>query len=287
MQRHEGANHCAPSHQYARVKTTSARLAQHEDEQSVEQRGACRWTLLIVSVVGATLLIGRHAAATQRVIAGDRDDIPVIPTELDQIFLFLLGSLGPLNVIAPFATMTRGREDAFKRRLALQGAGIAAVALFIAATLGAQILRNWGVSTEALLLTGGIVLFLVALRQVLLQYAPHAAPAADPEASTASASTWSLTFSPLVFPTIVTPFGIAVLVVALRLRPGDLAMGEILGLTAVVLVLDLLAMLFADRIMQARIVYPALFILGSVMVVLQVALGVEVMLYALRLLGAI
>jgi multiple antibiotic resistance protein len=95
-------------------------------------------------------------------------------------------------------------------------------------------------------------------------------------------ASWSL-----AFPTIVTPFGIAVLVVTLRLRPGDLATGEILGLAAVVLILDLLAMVFADHILRAPFVSSALLILGSVMIVLQVALGIEVMLYALRLLGVV
>lgn len=97
--------------------------------------------------------------------------------ELDQIFLFLFGAMGPFNVIARFAAITHGREAGFKRRLALQGTGIAAIALLIAATLGAQIMRNWSVSTEALLLTGSIILFLIALRGVLQQYTPLAPPA--------------------------------------------------------------------------------------------------------------
>lgn len=44
--------------------------------------------------------------------------------------------------------MTLGHDDAFKRRLALEGTGIAAIALLVAATIGAQILDDWGVSTE-------------------------------------------------------------------------------------------------------------------------------------------
>jgi multiple antibiotic resistance protein len=205
--------------------------------------------------------------------------------ELDQIFLFLFGAMGPFNVIARFAAITRGREAGFKRRLALQGTGVAAVALLVAATLGAQILRNWSVSTEALLLTGGIILFLIALRGVLQQYTPLAPPA-DPPGEETIPSRW-LAFSPLAFPTIVTPFGVAVLVIALRLRPGTLAVAEILALVALVLTLDLLGMVFADRILHTPLVSSALLILGSVMVVLQVALGVEIVLYALRLLGIV
>jgi multiple antibiotic resistance protein len=78
-----------------------------------------------------------------------------------------------------------------------------------------------------------------------------------------------------------------VLAVALRLRPGNLAVAEILALVAVVLVLDLLGMLFADHVLQTPLVSSTLLIIGSVMVVLQVALGVEIVLYALRLLGIV
>lgn len=216
-------------------------------------------------------------------VSATADHVLINRPELDQIFLFLFGALGPLNVIAPFAAMTRGQDDSLKRRLALRGTGIAALALLAAATLGSRILRNWQVSTEALLLTGGVILFLVALRRVLRQYTPLAAA----EAPAPPAVVSSLAFSPLAFPTIVTPFGIAVLVVALRLRPGVAAAAEVLALAGVLLVLDLLAMVYADRILETPFVSAALQILGSFMIVLQVALGIEMMLYALRLLGAV
>jgi multiple antibiotic resistance protein len=228
-------------------------------------------------------MIGSTSGAAPVLLASLAD--PANKVELDQIFLFLFGAMGPFAVIARFAVVTRDREVEFKRRLALQSTGIAAVALLVAATLGARILRNWSVSTEALLLTGGIILFLIALRGVLQQYTPLALPADLPFEATMSSR--RLAFSPMAFPTIVSPFGVAVLAVALRLRPGDLAIAEILGLVAVVLILDLLGMLFADRILHTPLVSSTLLIIGSVMVVLQVALGVEIMLYALRLLGIV
>jgi multiple antibiotic resistance protein len=215
----------------------------------------------------------------------ETEEVAASAFTLGKIFTFLFVTLGPFNVLGPFASMTFGRDDAFKRRLALEGTGIAAIALLIAATIGARTLRDWEVSTEALLLTGGIILFLVALRVVLQQYAPLEAPSERPVSTSAPAASSWLAFAPLAFPTIVTPFGIAVLVVALRLRPGNVAVAQILGLTAVVLVLDLLAMLYADRILKAPFVASSLNIVGAIMGVLQVALGVEVMLKALRLLG--
>lgn len=57
-----------------------------------------------------------------------------------------------------------------------------------------------------------------------------------------------------------------------------------MGVTALILMLDLLAMLFAERILKTPVVASALAIVGSVMGVLQVALGIQIVVLALRLL---
>ena len=62
-------------------------------------------------------------------------------------------------------------------------------------------------------------------------------------------------------------------------------MQNILGVASFVLLLDLLAMLFADRILKTPFVAVALGIVGAVMGVLQAALGIEAIVLALRLLG--
>lgn len=97
----------------------------------------------------------------------------------------------------------------------------------------------------------------------------------------------ALAFSPLAFPTIVTPHGIAVLILLLTLHPGMAGALQILGVAAIVLLLDLLAMLGAERLLKVPFVMPALGIIGAVMGVLQVALGVQAMVTGLRLLGIV
>ena len=61
----------------------------------------------------------------------------------------------------------------------------------------------------------------------------------------------------------------------------------ILGVVAFVLLLNLLAMLFADRILKAPFVAPALGIVGAVLGVLQIALGVQAAVVGLRILGIV
>src|SRR5436305_1100816 len=74
--------------------------------------------------------------------------------------------------------------------------------------LGRNILENFEISVPVLALTGGLILFLVALRTVLEQSIPEArlkqdsiSPGTDPS------------LSPLAFPIIVTPYGIAAVIV--------------------------------------------------------------------------
>jgi multiple antibiotic resistance protein len=207
-----------------------------------------------------------------------------ISFSLGQVFTFMFVTLGPIKVIAPFAGMTRGRDGAFARQLALRGAFISAVALLVAATIGVRILSKWGVGPAALLLTVGVVLFMVALRPVIAQYDPPSVSEAPSRAADAEPpSVRSLAFSPLAFPTIVTPYGIAVVILVLKLRGPDAAMLPILGLLGLILALDFVAMLGARAILRLPVLPSLLQIVGAVMGVLQVALGVLAMLGGIRL----
>jgi len=164
---------------------------------------------------------------------------------------------------------------------------IAAAAAMVAATVGSSVLRNWGVSLDSLRITAGIVLFLVALRPVLEQYAPHDAHAQE-ASSGPPPNVSSLAYSPLAFPTIIAPYGIAVLIMVVTLAGDDTTLVlRILALVALVLALDYLAMLGAHRIVTTPFVRPILGIVAAIMSVLQVALGVQAILTTLQRMGAL
>jgi hypothetical protein len=91
-------------------------------------RGASRRKLVTTSIVGTVLLGAASAAFAKEVTAGGTGQTPASLT-LGEIFLFWFLTLGPFNVLGPFSSMTRGRDNVFKRRLALEGTGIAAIAL--------------------------------------------------------------------------------------------------------------------------------------------------------------
>ena len=234
--------------------------------------------MMVIAVPCVLSLLGEVQAA---IAAGAQ----AAEFSLGKLFAFLFLTLGPFKVIAPFAEMTHGRDRVFTRELAWRGTAVAAIATLTAATIGARILRNWGVSAGALMLTAGIVLFLVALRPVLEQYEPEEKRSASAAASAASAGmpASKLAVWPLAFPTIVTPYGVAVLILMITLQPGRILL--VLGVAVAVLALDYVAMLGAHRIVTAPFVAAALGIVGMVLGILQVALGVQAMIVALALMG--
>src|ERR1700751_1673312 len=226
--------------------------------------------------VAASALFGAEAPAAfaHSVATAAHGQGAVSHLSLGEAFTFLFVALGPLNVIGPFATLTQGRGAAFKRGLAFRAFLVAAIAVLFAATLGAKTLQAWGISVGALLLAAGAILFLVALQRVLAGYSPRGGRVQATPAVPAPSEP-ELAFSPLAFPTIITPYGLALLILLFTLYPfGSGGLG-ILAIASFVLALDLLAMLCTDLLAKIPFIKPGLDILGCVMAVLLVALGGE------------
>ncbi|TDH62982.1 MarC family protein [Dankookia rubra] len=192
-------------------------------------------------------------------------------------FFFLL--LGPIKILGPFHRMTVDAEPALRRKLAVRGALFATCIVLLAGTLGVQALRNYAVPPPVLALTGGLVLFLVAPQGLLESFNPRQRAAApEPPGMQAAAM-------PLAYPIIVTPSGIAAVIIYMTLAPGWPDKGAIVGLLLAVMLLNLLAMLFASAVL--RWLGMPLLVLGTVLGVVQAALGLNIMLNALRVLGVI
>ncbi len=191
-------------------------------------------------------------------------------------FFFLL--LGPIKIVGPFVKLTRGAEPRLCRQLAIRGILLSAGALAVAAVLGEQFLDRFRISVPVLAVTGGLIFFLTALDTILRQFRGPAG--ADGEEMPPSLSRAA---SPLAFPVIVTPSGIAAVIIFVTLSP-DLAGKATIGLLLlVILVLDLVAMWYARAILKWMAL--PLYILGAVLGVIQVALGLNIMLVNLSKIG--
>ena len=119
--------------------------------------------------------------------------------------------LGPFKIIGPFFKVTNGASATRTRQIAMWATIFAALGLLIAGFLGESILSSYGIPLPVLALSGGIILFLVALKNVLDQFEAPEPPTGEAEAPPAPAMKVAL--APLAFPAIVTPYGIAALIV--------------------------------------------------------------------------
>ncbi|MGD0640218.1 MAG: MarC family protein [Roseiarcus sp.] len=234
-------------------------------------RRALGLTALAVSV--GCLVDASVASAAEAV--GGAAQIKSIP--LAQIFTFLFLMLGPFKIIGPFAGLTRGADAGLSRQIAIRALAYSTVALLLAALLGETILDKYGISLPILALAAGIILFLVALQNMLQQFAPL-----TPNDREAAAPTLSVAMTPLAFPTIVTPYGISALIVFLALSP-DLQSRLLIGVIVLaIMALNLVAMLLARPLLRFLGVF--LQILGAVLSVVQVALGLQIISSSLRML---
>lgn len=193
------------------------------------------------------------------------------------IFLMFFIMLGPIKAIGPFFAATGQLELPALRSLAWKVFAFAIGAVLLAGLLGSQVLQKWQITPAIMELSAGLVFLLVALQLVLAQYEPAAHPAAPPPSSRPE-------FMHLVFPVTVTPYGIAAVISLMALSGSFSRSLAILGLAAVVMLLNLLTMLFVRPIMRGLGVVT-LQVLGAILGILQVALALQIMHKALKTLG--
>jgi len=230
-------------------------------------------------VVGAVCLFGAITAVAADAANGA---FPMKHFPAAQVFTFLFLMLGPFKIIGPFARITKGADPATTRQIALWATLFSSLALIFAAFLGQYFLDKYGIPVPILALSAGIILFLVALLGILHQFMPMGSDDESPVA-VAPMPPMKLALTQLAFPTVVTPYGIAALVVFIALSQTLQAQLTIGAITLAIMLLNLGVMLAAKRVLPVLgLVLP---ILGAVLGVVQVALGLQIINSSLRAMG--
>jgi small neutral amino acid transporter SnatA (MarC family) len=270
---HKGLVRSVFPREYSRLVQTCLLLREKE-------RRPCpgrRMHAVAAFAVGTVCLIGAGATLAAETVSSQA---PLKHFPVAQIFTFLFLMLGPFKIIGPFWSITKGADAALTRQIALRAIIFSSLALLVAAFLGQSFLSSYSIPVPVLALAAGIILFLVALLNILQQFIP---PAAHGEDSAAPIPTLNVALTPLAFPTIVTPYGIAAVVVFLALSPtlqGQLIIGAIV---LVIMLLNLIVMIMTRHILPVLgLILP---ILGAVLGVVQVALGLNIINTTLRMLG--
>jgi multiple antibiotic resistance protein len=194
---------------------------------------------------------------------------------LGAIFTLFFVTLGPIKLLGPFSQQTQDLGPATLRGIALRVSVIGLAAVLAAAYLGTALAEKWHVSTQALEITAGLILCLVAMRLAMQPYEPARTPPPP-----LPAAPWAATLR-LTFPLVVTPYGIAAVIAVLESAVEPRMVGAVYLILVIIMGLNLLAMLFARDLVRPPVLL-VLQVLGAVLGVLQVGLAVQIIIRALR-----
>ena len=197
---------------------------------------------------------------------------------LFNIFIIFLVTLGPIKLIAPFVRLTKNADLTLRRQLALRSFSISTLIILGVALICKNTLNLWQIDISAMIITTGIILFIVAIKTVLGQY--QSSPTT--QTNTVDISMNSI-IHPLVFPHILTPYGISIVVtISAILGQMEISPIPLLLLLLLVMSLNLIIMLAAYPILN--FIKPiTLKILGFVFGVMQVALGLDMILTGIKM----
>jgi multiple antibiotic resistance protein len=167
-----------------------------------------------------------------------------------KFFVVFFVVVEPVSLVPLFTGLTTGATDAYKRRMAMQAVGIAAVILLVFAFGGAAFLALMGISLEAFRIFGGLLLFLLALEMVFARESGTRTSSSEAAESRRRAD---ISVFPLAFPFIAGPGALATILLwfgPLRLPAQTALFGTYVVAVAVVLAIALVLMLLADPLMR-------------------------------------
>jgi multiple antibiotic resistance protein len=189
------------------------------------------------------------------------------------MFTLFFIMLGPLKMLGPFLQATKSQSKPEVQKIAWQAALIASVALIVCGYIGKSLLINWNIPVPILLLTSGIIFFIVAMGLIIKPKRPQDKANSPPEATGLGTA---LTM-------IITPYGAATLISLLAIsRDSERDFTILLNILAVMF-LNFLSMFFIRQIM-GKVGIMIMQLLGVVLGVLQASLALKMIYESIKLL---
>lgn len=197
------------------------------------------------------------------------------------VLIILLITIGPTKAAAVYLAMTAGTEPAFKRQVALRAVMIATIVCAIFALLGKGILGMFHISLPALMIAGGLILFVFALHLVLGE--DHEA---EDKGGAPRTPSLDIAAYPLAVPLMATPQGIVAIATVGASNPGFANSLKLLAGVLIVMGINIVVLLFADRIF-AKLSPAVLKVVMRVLGLLLCGLAVQLVILGLGQLGVL
>lgn len=156
-------------------------------------------------------------------------------------FLTLFVVMDPIGLVPVFLALAGSRSHGDQCRIARKAVFVAGGLLATFGIAGAWLLRNLGISMDAFRVSGGILLFLIALDMVLAQ---HERETKEEEEESKGRS--DISVFPLAIPMIAGPGTLAsIMILVAESRPYAAGLPMILAIAGVVLALGYVALRMA------------------------------------------
>ncbi len=163
--------------------------------------------------------------------------------------IIMLVVVDPVAVAPLFAALTHGESTATKRRIAIRGTFIAGAILVVFTLAGGTLLDALGIGMPAFQISGGVLLFLLAVDMV---FARHSGLRSTTEREQREAETKKdISVFPLAIPLIAGPGALTSVLLMVGDQGDDpYVIGTILAVILVVLLVTLVSLIFSARIMS-------------------------------------
>ncbi len=207
--------------------------------------------------------------------------IPEAMFDFSYVLTVFFLTLGPTKLIPAFARLTQGADRPYLQRVAAYATLFATAMCVAIGLLARTLVTRYHLAVPTLQLTGGLILLIWSLNAIFGRSDAAAKLLND-------ASAVQIALTPLATQVIMTPAGVAALMVFVLLASGS-PDGHLVVASALVLVMTLnfLVMFYNDRIVKRHSLLVPLQLLGAVLAVAQLAFAVQVILNALRAIGVI
>jgi len=163
-------------------------------------------------------------------------------------FVILFVVVDPIGLVPLFASLTRGSDPLYRRRMALRGVALAALMLVTFFVIGDGLLRVLGVGLPAFRIAGGALLFLLAIDMVFARQSGLRSTTLKERAEAVVRE--DISVFPLAFPLISGPGALtSVLLMATAIDQPAIWLG-MFGVMAAVLVITAVTLLASGPLLR-------------------------------------
>ncbi|TNE67911.1 MAG: MarC family protein [Alphaproteobacteria bacterium] len=162
-------------------------------------------------------------------------------------FIALFVIIDPIGIAPVFAGMTQGTTVAHQRKMAIKGTIIGTLILIFFALVGKPFLNSLGISMNALRVSGGLMLFIIALEMVFEKRTERKQEAADKLDEYFE----DISVFPVALPLLAGPGAIATIMLLMTSYEHNFpAQAAVLVALAIVMLITLIVFFTAGKLMD-------------------------------------